>query len=272
MIIQLGALLGGLATGLGGIIRAAAPTLLEVGGAFLQRELTRKDRRRAQRDLAAAAIAARNTPGISVARVGGTIQPVGGRVQRSTFTPAALTPAQSPFGNIPLLPVGGFRGPVPPFPGPFAGFGTMRVPGPPFLPQQNGGGVAIGQARRIPAGAVGESRFAKDVMGNTIMFVPNPDGSGFISLQQARQLNGKVAMKPFWRFNRIESQFEKISPRRMNPFNFRAAKRAGRRIERTLDAIKNVVTIQKKMEKGVSAGGKVIKFRANTGNKRRKKA
>jgi len=99
------------------------------------------------------------------------------------------------------------------------------------------------------------------------MFVPSPDGSGFISVRQARA-NNLSAMKPWWRFNRLESQFEKISPRRMNPFNFRAAKRAGRRIERTLEAIKGVVVIQRKMEKGISAGGKIVKFK--TGKKRKR--
>jgi len=122
---------------------------------------------------------------------------------------------------------------------------------------------------RLPPGAPGEPRFAKDEMGRTVMFVPSPQGNGFITVAQSRNLFGS-AMKPWWRFNRIESQFEKISPRRMNPFNFKATKRAGRRIERTLDAIKTVVSVQRKLEKGVSAGGKVIKFK--TSGKRRKKA
>ncbi len=270
MIIQLGALLGGLATGLGGIIRAAAPQLLEVGGAFLQRELTRKDRRRQQRQVQAQAVAALNTPGIAVSRLGGTVQPVGGRVQRSTFTPAAFTPAQSPFGNVPLLPVGGFlpRGPVPMIPGPFAGFGTMIIP-----PLPGGTPVAIGQARgqgplglQFSVNGVGP-KFSKDEFGRTIMFVPSPTGSGFISVQQARASN-LSAMKPWWRFNRVEGQFEKISPRRMNPFNFKAAARAGRRIERTLDAVKNVVRIARKKDKGVSAGhNTVVSFKT----KKRKK-
>jgi hypothetical protein len=119
----------------------------------------------------------------------------------------------------------------------------------------------------MPAGAIGEPRFAKDAMGRTQMFVPSPrPGEGFISVEASRNLFGS-AMKPFWRFNRLEGQFEKISPRRMNPFNFKAAKRAGRRIERTLDAIKNVVTIQRKMDKGISAGGKIVKFK--TGKRKR---
>jgi len=254
MIIQLGALFSGLATGLGGILRQAAPLALEVGGQFLQREINRKIQRRQRQSVAAQVVIARNAPGISVARLGGTIQPVGGRVARSTFTPAALTPAQNPFGNIPLLPVKVGGG--------FAAFPSIQ----PLQPGDLNGARMPTLTRRAP-GAPGEPRFAKDEMGRTVMFVPAVDGSGFITVAQARALTG-TAMKPFWRFNRLESQFEKISPRRMNPFNFRAAKRAGRRIERTLDAIKNVVTIQRKMEKGVSAGGKIVKFRT----KKRKKA
>jgi len=267
VILQFGALFGGLASTLGEVARQALPGLLDIGGQFLQRELTRKDRRRASNRAKANAISALNTPGISVARVGGTLQPVGGRVQRSTFFPSAQTPAQSPLGNIPLLPVGlsPRRGPV---------FNDIRqnpvvraflgAPAP-----QRGTAMANGQGPlnlqfRVPLEG---PRFAQDEMGKTIMFVPSPDGSGFISVQQARGLN-LTAMKPWWRFNRATSRFEKVKSRRMNPFNFKAASRAGRRIERTLDAIKDVVSIQRKMDKGVSAGGKVIKFRT----KKRKKA
>ena len=68
-------------------------------------------------------------------------------------------------------------------------------------------------------------------------------------------------MRPFWRFNQLEGQFEKMKARRLNPFNFKAAARAGRRIERTLDAVKQLVVIQRKMDKGVSAGGKIVRFK-----------
>ena len=264
MILQFGALFSSLVSGIGAVAKAALPGALDLGKSFLNRELNRKAIKAEERRQRAAAVAALNSPGIAVTRLGGTRQPVGGAVQRSTFTPAPLTPAQSPFGNVPLLPVGGFggRGPVAPFPGPFAGFGTMIIP--PTV--TNGRTMANGL--RV-AGAVGEPKFAKDEMGKTIMFVPSPrPGEGFLSVQQARAMN-LSAMKPWWRFNRLEGQFEKISPRRMNPFNFRAAKRAGRRIERTLDAIKGVVVIQRKMEKGISAGGKIVKFKTG---KRKKKA
>lgn len=91
MILQFGALLSGLVGGLGGIIQQAAPTLLQAGGAFLQRELTRKDRRRAARAQAAQATAVLNTPGISVSRLGGTRQPVGGGSSvRRSFRPPKL--------------------------------------------------------------------------------------------------------------------------------------------------------------------------------------
>lgn len=264
MILQFGTLFSGLVSGLGSLAKELLPTGLEVGKAFLSREINRKQIKRQQRRERALAVQALNSPGIAVTRLGGTRQPVGGRVQRATFTPAALTPAQSPFGNVPLVPVRG-RALATTFPlDPFA----FRKPVQQMVRgvmARNGQGP-LNLQFRVP-GAVGEPKFAKDEMGRTIMFVPSPDGSGFISVQQARA-NNLSAMKPWWRFNRIESQFEKISPRRMNPFNFRAAKRAGRRIERTLEAIKGVVTIQRKMEKGISAGGKIVKFK--TGKKRKK--
>jgi len=263
LILQFGTLFSSLVSGIGAVAKQLLPSAIDIGRGFLDREINRKAIKRQERQQRAAAIAALNSPGIAVSRLGGTRQPVGGAVQRSTFTPAPLTPAQSPFGNIPLLPVGGFapRAPVAPFPGPFAGFGTMVIP----PPVTNGRFMTNGL--RV-AGAVGEPKFAKDEMGKTIMFVPSPrPGEGFLSVQQARALN-LSAMKPWWRFNRLEGQFEKISPRRMNPFNFRAAKRAGRRIERTLEAIKGVVVIQRKMEKGISAGGKIVKFK--TGKKKKK--
>jgi len=261
VILQIGAffsnLVSGIGTGLSSLVQSVAPTALGIGQQFLQREVDRKLNRTRNRQAGAQAVQALNTPGISVARLGGTIQPVGGRVQRSTFQPAALTTAQNPIGNIPLLPVGFMRGLGP-------GFGQMRIP-----PPQDNGGFVFRKATpmaMVMGGEIGP-KFARDETGKTIMFVPSPRGEGFITVSQALQL-GLSAMKPWWRFNRQEGQFEKLKRRRMNPFNFRAASRAGRRIERTLDAIKNVVSIQRKMEKGVSAGGKVIKFRT----KKRKRA
>lgn len=259
MILQFGSLISSLVSGIGSglssIVRAVAPTALGIGQQFLQREVDRKLNRRQQSQIGAQAIAVRNTPGISVARIGGTIQPVGGRVQRSTFTPAALTTAQNPIGNIPLLPVGR------------AALGaTFPLDIPSFrkpvqqLVRAIGGPVANGLAVRAP-GAPGEPRFAKDETGRTIMFVPSPrPGEGFIAVQVARQL-GLSPTKPFWRFNRLEGQFEKIKRRRMNPFNFKAADRAGRRIDRTLEAVKGVVKIAKKKDKGVAVAGQVISFR-----------
>lgn len=254
MILQIGAFFGSLVSSIGSglrqIVTAAAPGALNIGQQFLQRELNRKLQRRQRRQVQAQAVQALNTPGISVARVGGTVQPVGGRVQRSTFTPAAFTPAQSPIGNIPLLPVGGGRFDVftQQFAGPFVGGlnavrRTMARPevGPP-VPRPN-------LQFRMP-GAPGEPKFAKDEFGRTIMFVPSPrPGEGFITVSQARQLNLKPT-RPFWRFNRLEGQFEKIKPRRLNPFNFRATSRAGRRVERSLDAVKELVRIQKKQTTG----------------------
>jgi len=248
VIIQLGALFGNIISGiggaLGGIVRAVAPTALGIGQQFLQRELNRKFQTQQRRQVQAQAVQVLNTPGISVARLGGTIQPVGGRVQRSTFTPAAFTPAQSPIGNIPLLPVGGAGLP----PGPFiTGLnGFRRAMAGPQLPALVGGGQQLARV----AGAKGEPKFARDQFGKTIMFVPSPrPGEGFITLNQARQL-GLSPTRPFWRFNREEGQFEKLKPRRLNPFNFRATARAGRRVERTLDAVKELVRIERKMTTG----------------------
>lgn len=247
MILQFGSFLGSLVSsvtsGLGSILRAAAPTALGIGQQFLQREIDRKLQKKQRSKVGASAVLAGNAQGIAVARIGGTTQPVGGPVQRATFTPAVLAPAQNPIGGIPLLPVG-IRSPIVPFPGPAAGFGQFIVP--PFqakgLPMPNG-------ALALP-GARGEPRFAKDQFGRTIMFVPSPrPGEGFLAVSAARQL-GLAPTKPFWRFNRLEGQFEKIKQRRMNPFNFKATKRAGRRVERTLDAVKELVRIEKKMSTG----------------------
>lgn len=259
MIIQLGALFSGLVQGFGGIAKQLLPSALETGAAFLQRELGRKERDRARRQFRAQAVAALNTPGIAVARIGGTVQPVGGRVQRPTFTGAALTPAQQPFGNVPLLPVGGrpvssadVRGPV------FRSFTGAPAPRRMFVPNQTNG--LLFQRRTTAPGALGEPRFAQDEMGRTLKFVPDPTGQGFLTLAEASQRNISP-MKPHWRFNRLESQWEKIKPRRMNPFNFKASDRAGRRIDRTLDAVKAVLIISKKKDKGVNAGGKTVRFR-----------
>lgn len=109
-----------------------------------------------------------------------------------------------------------------------------------------GGGIQLAR----PAGAPGEPKFARDEFGRTIMFVPSPrPGEGFITVAQARQLNLNPT-RPFWRFNRKEGQFEKIKPRRLNPFNFRATSRAGRRVERSLDAVKELVRIERRQTTG----------------------
>jgi len=255
VILQIGSffstLVSGIGRGVGEIVRGAAPQLLGIGQQFLQRELNRKLQTSDRRQVQARAVEVLNTPGISVARIGGTTQPVGGRVQRATFQPAALTPAQSAIGNIPLLPVGIF-GPGFPMPSSF-----------PVTPNGRNGAMprAMPQSTMTrPRVLPGEPRFSRDEFGNTIMFVPSPRGDGFISVQQARSLN-LSAMKPWWRFNRQEGQFEKIKPRRMNPFNFRATARAGRRVERTLDAVKELVRIERKMTTG--------KVRLKKGKKRK---
>lgn len=252
MIIQLGILFSSALSGLGRVasqvIQAVAPTALGIGQQFLQRELNRKLQTSNRRQVQARAVEVLNTPGISVARVGGTVQAVGGRVQRSTFQAAALTPAQSPIGNIPLLPVAS-RG--------FSRF-PLGFPQPSTFPvgQLNGGrrmpDTATGPLGRLVGrapGAPGEPRFAQDEFGKTIMFVPLPDGTGFVPVKQARALNLNPT-RPFWRFNRVTGNYEKIKPRRLNPFNFRATARAGRRVCRTLDAVKELVHIERRQSTG----------------------
>ncbi len=256
MIIQLGALFGslisGIGSGLGQVVRAIAPAALDIGKQFLQREINRKFATQQRRQVQAQAVQVLNTPGISVARLGGTIQPVGGRVQRPTFTSAAFTPAQSPIGNIPLLPVGTGRLDrfAEQFAGPFiSGLSAARR----ALPvATNGVPALVGGGMRAIAGAPGEPKFARDQFGRTIMFVPNPSpgpGGGFLTVNEARQL-GLSPTRPFWRFNRLEGQFEKIKPRRLNPFNFKATSRAGRRVERSLDAVKELVRIERRQTTG----------------------
>jgi len=279
MIVQLGALFS---TALSGLIKvgtqsltALAPTLLTTGSQFLQRELNRRLGREQTQRIRSQAIEVLNTPGISVARIGGTIQPVGGRVLRSTFTPAALTPAQSPFGNIPLLPVGfGAEGPGFTnamfgrvlgrgsfglgFPAPMFG-GRLHTPKAlppgPALPARipmPGAAAPVSSCPvviRGPGSPRSGPQFMTDERGNAVKFVPSPDGRGFLNVQQALQC-GLKASKPHWRFNLVTGMYEKMKGRRLNPFNFRAAARAGRRIDATLDAVKEFVRIEKKMRSG----------------------
>jgi len=284
MIIQLGALFSTALSGLAKIgsqaFQAVAPSLITSGSQFLQRELSRRLGREQIQRVKTQAIEVLNTPGISVARIGGTIQPVGGRVQRSTFTPAAISPAQSPIGNVPLLPVG-FGAAGPGFSESmfgrigFGAGGTMGLgfPAPMFGGRlggaPRGSGLALPPGPQVPAripmpGAAAPisslalagvrqprsgPQFMSDERGNAVKFVPSPDGRGFLPVQQALQL-GLKASKPHWRFNLATGMYEKMKGRRMNPFNFRAAARAGRRIDATLDAVKEFVRIEKKMKKG----------------------
>jgi hypothetical protein len=122
----------------------------------------------------------------------------------------------------------------------------MPNPNLPVLVGPNAGPLALAG---LP-GRIGEPRFATDQFGKTVKFVPSPrPGEGFIAVATARQL-GLRPTRPFWRFNRIQGQFEKMKSRRMNPFNFSATKRAGRRVEATLDAVKELVRIERKMTTG----------------------
>ena len=263
MILQLSTIFSSLASGLGSVLQAAAPAALQTGEFFLQRELNRITARDQKKRFGNMAVQAGNAPGLAVTRIGGTNQPVGGKVNRPTFTSAALTPAQQPFGNIPLTPV---QGPAvfndvrsnPAisallFPGDFSG-GPARP-----LQLAAGGLPAVANGNRLPA--VAGPRFATDEMGRAIQFVPSTrPGEGFITVPQARAL-GQNPTRPFWRFNRQTGGFEKIKRRRMNPFNFAATKRASRRIDKTFDAIKDVMRIANTVNKGAKCGGKVVTFK-----------
>lgn len=100
-----------------------------------------------------------------------------------------------------------------------------------------------------PLAKRGPVSFMRDEFGNSIKFVPSPTGGGFITVTQAQQA-GLKATRPFWRFNQKTGMYEKMKGRRMNPFNFKAAARAGRRIDATLDAVKQFVKIEKRMTSG----------------------
>ncbi len=66
-----------------------------------------------------------------------------------------------------------------------------------------------------------------------------------------------------------QGDFVRVRPRRMNPLNPRAARRASKRIDAALRAVKQIVSVSTKKDKGVSAaGGKVVRFRTS-GRKRK---
>lgn len=263
MILQLGSFLTSAISGLGSLAaevgKQLLPVGLDIGQQFLQRELGRKEARRAKNALKAQAVQGLNSPGISVATVGGTVQPVGGRVNRSTFTPAAFAPAQSAIGNVPLPPIpisnilpspGVFgRDIIPTRPGIDKLLGQLGIPSsiqptsPAVFRRSNGmanGALALR----------GEPRFATDEFGRVLKFVPSPrPGEGFITVQQAQQL-GLRPTRPFYRFNRLAGQFEKVKRRRMNPLNIRATERAARRVNATIDTVKGLLKIQKTMTTG----------------------
>lgn len=89
------------------------------------------------------------------------------------------------------------------------------------------------------------------------------NGSTMVEIELVPELTG-----PRFRQDLETLKFIKLPARRQNPFNFRATARAGRRIERTLNAVKGVVMISRKSEKGISAADKVVKFKV----KKKKKA
>lgn len=106
----------------------------------------------------------------------------------------------------------------------------------------NGVGT-VGPTRAIPFAASRQERFVLDKASGCLRAaMPGEKGQKF-----RLDANG---------------DFVKVKPRRMNPLNPRAAARASRRIDAALKAVKQIVSISTKKDKGVSAaGGKVVKFR-----------
>lgn len=115
----------------------------------------------------------------------------------------------------------------------------------------------------------GIQKYALDNFGRTQKYWPSPNPQeGYLPVEQARMLYGSRVTRPFYRFNRVTGGFEKVKARRMNPFNFRAAHRAGARVNRTLDAVKELVQVSNKLDKGVSTCGKRIRLKKKKKRKR----
>jgi len=247
MILQLGSLLGGLFSGLGGIARQVLPSAIDIGKTFLQREIQRRVKRSSIQQIGNQFLAQARSPPISVANIGSTRQPITGPVQRSTFVPSRAAPVFSSFGT-PTFPAI-----TPAFlPGAAAGFG--RAIGPlarRFLPDVLAGAAqgALTPARRLgmpngalAIGAPGEPRFARDQFGNVLKFIPSPrPGEGFLAVGSAQQLGLKVR-GPFYRFNRLTGLFVRLKPRRINPLNFKALRRAQSREDAALREVSKLFT------------------------------
>jgi len=254
MILQLGSLLGGLFQGLGGIVRQAIPAAFDVGKTFLQRELQRRIGSRSRQAIGNQFLARARSPPISVANLGSTRQPITGPVQRSTFVSSRAAPVFSSFGTptFPVTPafltgagailrqgagavLGGAAAGVA---GTVAERALARRPGRMFLPP-----AVIGPT--MPngiAGAPGEPRFARDQFGNVLKFIPSPrPGEGFLAVGSAQQLGLKVR-GPFYRFNRLTGLFVRLKPRRINPLNFRALRRAQSREDAALREVSKLFT------------------------------
>jgi hypothetical protein len=201
---------------------------VQVGQQFLNREFGR-DARRAEKDLIKAQARAGGSGSFVQSQSTGTFS--------APFVPAATPVAMR--GQVGLRPspapfrFGDMRGPLNPFVN-----GTSRIVGPAL----NGGGAVEGFPQA--------GRFVLDKESGCLR-------------QKLKGEKGRT-----FRIDPETGDFVQVKARRMNPLNPRAAKRAARRIDATLNACKQIVKISRKKDKGVSAGdGKVVSFRT-----RRKKA
>ena len=208
------------------------PVGLDIGKQFINRELQRGTVQ-AQKDLIRA-------------------QAQGGGISPPSFTSTKNTGALSaPFStSIPITPAG-FLPQAPPriFP---PELGPFPLNGPQMIPLAPTGLNGTGHPRMIP----GPQQFAPT--GRFVLDKTN----GCLRPAFPGEKGTKYRLTP-------QGEYVKVKPRRMNALNPRAAHRASRRIDAALRAVKEIVNVSNRKDKGVSAaGGKVVRFK--TRRKRRK--
>lgn len=231
MICQLASVLGALGSQL-------LETGLDVGRQFLSRELGRVERRR-EKDLIKLRAQASGQGGNFVqAQQTGAFS--SGFVQGAPIVPAGV-----------MVP--GLRDLVEMTP-------TLTRTDLPL----NGAGPLPAPRGQVGAGmrGVGRRRWVRKRDGTGVQHF-RWNGSTMVEIEMAPQLTGRR-----FRQDLETGRFFPLPSRRRNPFNFRAAERAGKRIDMTLDAVKGLVSIQKKKEKGVSCAGQVVSFRTKKKKKK----
>lgn len=210
---------------------------VQFGTQFLNRELGR-DARRAQKDLLKAqARASAGGGSFTQSQSPGTVS--------APFLPQ---PAQLVAGPQRILP--GMR-PGGPFG--FGGFGQQR--GMLFDPTA------------FQAGTTGPMAPANGAVGFATSFQQR-----FVLDKESGCLRQKMPgdKGPTFRIDRETGDFVRVKPRRINPFNKSAARRASRRIDATINAMADLVRVSKKRDKGKSVGdGQIVRFRTR---KRKKTA